>query len=270
MRSTASGSSSCDDPCGDREVARPTPQACRAPPRAAHTRRRGRRRSRKNRWCATADPDFSRPEPRDARSSAPARALSARRGGGSRPLSVTGPGSARPVHGPVVAHRGLRPGHALRRPDLQTARPHHRHARDDPPRHWGRRARPPAARPAGARRRAVRHRDFAPLLRGVDLEPVLAYARSALGERPLTGPQLRAALAERFPLHDAAALGYACRCKLALVQVPPRGVWGEAAQVTVATAESWLGKPLDRSASRSTSSSSATSPRSGQRSSRTS
>ena len=94
----------------------------------------------------------------------------------------------------------------------------------------------------------ARHRDFAPLLRGVELEPVLAYARTALGERPLTGPQLRAALAERFPLHDAAALAYACRCKLALVQVPPRGVWGKAAQVTVATAESWLGKPLDRSA----------------------
>ena len=46
-----------------------------------------------------------------------------------------------------------------------------------------------------------------------------------------------------FALHDAAALAYACRCKLALVQVPPRGVWGKAAQVTVATAESWLGKP---------------------------
>ena len=115
----------------------------------------------------------------------------------------------------------------------------------------------------------VRHRDFAPLLRGVELEPVLAYARTALGERPLTGPQLRAALAERFPLHDAAALGYACRCKLALVQVPPRGVWGKAAQVTVATAESWLGKPLDRSATLDESSS-ATSPRSGRRPSRTS
>ncbi len=94
----------------------------------------------------------------------------------------------------------------------------------------------------------VRHRDFAPALRGVDLEPVLAYARAALGERPLTGPQLRAALAETFPRHDAAALAYACRCKLALVQVPPRGLWGKTAQVTVATAESWLGAPLDRSA----------------------
>jgi hypothetical protein len=92
----------------------------------------------------------------------------------------------------------------------------------------------------------ARHRDFAPALRGVDLEAVLAHARRILGERPLTGPQLRAALAERFPQHDAAALAYACRCRLALVQVPPRGLWGRSAQVTVATAESWLGRPSAR------------------------
>jgi Winged helix DNA-binding domain len=89
----------------------------------------------------------------------------------------------------------------------------------------------------------ARHRDFAPRLREVDLEPVLAYARQVLAE-PRTGPQLRAALAERFPEHDPAALAYACRCLLALVQVPPRGVWGRTAQVTSATAEAWLGRPL--------------------------
>ena len=82
---------------------------------------------------------------------------------------------------------------------------------------------------------------------GLDLEPVLAHGRIALGGRPLTGPQLRASLAERFPHYDPAALAYACRCKLALVQTPPRGLWGRTAQVTVATAESWLGEPLDRS-----------------------
>lgn len=93
----------------------------------------------------------------------------------------------------------------------------------------------------------ARHRDFAPVSEGLDLEPVLAHGRIALGGRPLTGPQLRASLAERFPHYDPAALAYACRCKLALVQTPPRGLWGRTAQVTVATAESWLGEPLDRS-----------------------
>jgi hypothetical protein len=89
-----------------------------------------------------------------------------------------------------------------------------------------------------------RHPEFAPRLRGVDLEPVLAFARRLLAERPRTGGELRAALAERFPEHDPAALAYACRCLLPLVQVPPRGVWGRTAQVSSTTAEAWLGRPL--------------------------
>ena len=90
----------------------------------------------------------------------------------------------------------------------------------------------------------VRHRDHAPHLAGVDLAEVLAFVRPLVAERPRTGPQLRAALADRFPDHDAAALAYACRNHLAFVQVPPRGVWGRSAQVTSTTAEAWLGRPV--------------------------
>jgi hypothetical protein len=90
----------------------------------------------------------------------------------------------------------------------------------------------------------ARHRDYAPALRGIDLAPVLDVARTLLAERPHTGRQLRAALAERFPGPDPAALAYACRCRLALVQVPPRGLWRRSAQVAVTTAEAWLGEPL--------------------------
>ncbi len=90
----------------------------------------------------------------------------------------------------------------------------------------------------------ARHRDYAPALRDVDLDAVLAFARPLLGERPYNGSQLRAAMAERFPDHDAAALAYACRCRLALVQVPPRGLWRRSGQVAVTTAEAWLGAPL--------------------------
>jgi hypothetical protein len=90
----------------------------------------------------------------------------------------------------------------------------------------------------------ARHRDYAPELRGVDLGPVLDVARTVLAEHPHNGRQLRAALAERFPDHDAAALAYACRCRLALVQVPPRGLWRRSAQVALTTAEAWLGAPL--------------------------
>ena len=79
---------------------------------------------------------------------------------------------------------------------------------------------------------------------GVDLAPVLAFARRLFEERPRNGNELRRALAAQFPDLDAAALAYACRNHLALVQVPPRGVWGKSAQVTLTTAEAWLGRPV--------------------------
>src|SRR5687767_12104210 len=94
----------------------------------------------------------------------------------------------------------------------------------------------------------LRRHPEAAALDGVDLEPVLASATSALAEQPLTGKELGAALAERFPGLDGRALALASRCKLALVQVPPRGVWGKTSQVRLTTAESWLGRPLVRDA----------------------
>ena len=90
-----------------------------------------------------------------------------------------------------------------------------------------------------------RHRDHGPNLVGVDLDEVLAFVRPLVAERPRTGPQLRAALSERVPSRDAAALAYACRNHLAFIQVPPRGVWGRSAQVTSTTAEAWLGRAVE-------------------------
>ena len=108
-----------------------------------------------------------------------------------------------------------------------------------------------------------RHPAYAPLLAGVDLAPVMRAAREALAE-PRSTRELRAIMREGFPEHDAAALAYACRCLLPLVQVPPRGVWGRTAQVTLATAESWLGRRRRRSR-RSTTPCCATSRPSGRR-----
>jgi hypothetical protein len=93
-------------------------------------------------------------------------------------------------------------------------------------------------------RELARHSEYGPRLRGTDLGPVLEFARSLLGKQPLNGSQLRAALAEQFPNHDAAALAYTCRNMLALVQVPPRGLWRRTGQVKTMTAESWLGREL--------------------------
>ena len=113
-----------------------------------------------------------------------------------------------------------------------------------------------------------RHRDFSPQLRGVDLDPVVEAGRLAL-EEPRTGTELRAFLAARFPKLDAAALAYACQMRLALVQVPPRGLWRTSAQARWTTAEAWLGPAARRGDPRSTTSCCATSPRSGLRRSRT-
>jgi hypothetical protein len=93
-------------------------------------------------------------------------------------------------------------------------------------------------------RELARHRDHGPALRGTDLGPVLAFARKLLAKEALTGAQLRAALADEFPQHSAAALAYACRNLVALVQVPPRGLWDRSGQVRVMTAEAWLDRAL--------------------------
>ena len=87
-----------------------------------------------------------------------------------------------------------------------------------------------------------RHRDHAPVLREIDLEPVVTAARELLDERPRTGTELRQLLGERFPGPSPAALVYAAQMRLALVQPPPRGQWGRTAQVSWTTAEAWLGR----------------------------
>jgi hypothetical protein len=92
-----------------------------------------------------------------------------------------------------------------------------------------------------------RHRDYSPELRDLELEPIVAFGRSLLDERPRTGTELRALFAERFPDLSAAALVYACQMRLALVQPPPRGLWRRGAKVAWTTAEAWLGRPLDGS-----------------------
>lgn len=91
----------------------------------------------------------------------------------------------------------------------------------------------------------TRHSEHARHLVDVDLTPVLAAARPWLDEHPSTGTELRARLAGAFPQLDAAALAYACRNHLALVQVPPRGLWRRGGAVRSTTAEHWLGRPLD-------------------------
>ena len=78
-------------------------------------------------------------------------------------------------------------------------------------------------------------------LKGVDLAELAAAAAALLGETALTRAELGRRLAPRWPDHDPASLAYAATHLLHLVQVPPRGLWGEYGQATFFLAAAWLG-----------------------------
>ena len=82
-------------------------------------------------------------------------------------------------------------------------------------------------------------------LKGLDLDAVAAAGRALLEEKPRTGRELGALLAERWPDRAPISLAHAVRGREPLVQVPPRGIWGESGPAAHTTAESWLGRPLD-------------------------
>jgi len=85
---------------------------------------------------------------------------------------------------------------------------------------------------------------FGRAIQGVDTDALVAMVRGLIEERPRTRAELRPLLAERWPDRDSdamSAIGYL----LPVVQVPPRGVWGQGGRATWTTAESWLGRPLE-------------------------
>ena len=78
--------------------------------------------------------------------------------------------------------------------------------------------------------------------RGVDMDALCAVARAAVEKKALTLAELRPILAAKFPEFDATALSYAFHYITPLVQVPPRGLWGEGGLPRVTTIETWLKK----------------------------
>jgi hypothetical protein len=80
-------------------------------------------------------------------------------------------------------------------------------------------------------------------LEGVDLDRLAVLAREFVEAGPRTMKQLREALLAEWPDADPQALAIAARCRLPLVQVTPRGLWGRSGQVALTTAEHWLGRP---------------------------
>jgi hypothetical protein len=85
---------------------------------------------------------------------------------------------------------------------------------------------------------------FMSRLAGVDLKALLAAGRRLLDESPRSAAELRPLLNKRWPGRDADALAAAVHFLLPVVQVPPRGLWGESGQARHASVETWLGKDL--------------------------
>ncbi|MET7601955.1 winged helix DNA-binding domain-containing protein [Streptomyces avermitilis] len=82
-------------------------------------------------------------------------------------------------------------------------------------------------------------------LAGVDLDRLTAVSRELVEAAPRTMKQLREALLVEWPNADPQSLAVAARCRLPLVQVTPRGLWGRSGQVALTTAEHWLGRPAE-------------------------
>jgi hypothetical protein len=83
---------------------------------------------------------------------------------------------------------------------------------------------------------------FGRALDGLDLEQVATDGRALIDERPRTFGELGKALATSYEGRDPLALAMAVRTGLALVQPPPRGVWGKGVRALHTTVEGWLGQ----------------------------
>jgi hypothetical protein len=78
----------------------------------------------------------------------------------------------------------------------------------------------------------------------VKLAAIVAAGREIVEREPCTNMELGRRLLRRFPGYDAQTLGYAIRNHAALVQLPPRGVWGKSGAPVLTTAEAWLRQRL--------------------------
>ena len=85
---------------------------------------------------------------------------------------------------------------------------------------------------------------FGKHLKGLDLNQVEAAARKLLEKQPLSFNELGKLLEKRWPSRDPGALANAVRAMVPLVQIPPRGTWGEGGLATHVPADCWLGRPL--------------------------
>lgn len=92
--------------------------------------------------------------------------------------------------------------------------------------------------------------EFARDTAGVDVDELCELGRKLLDEQPRTRNELGELLAARWPGYPMPSLAYTVNHHVPMVQLPPRGVWGQNGPTTWTTVESWLGQPLSGEGSR--------------------
>ncbi len=85
------------------------------------------------------------------------------------------------------------------------------------------------------------------LAKFADLEVLAEAAREVLAE-PRGSKEIGERLGERWPEHDPAELARLAQYLVPALQTPPRGLWGRSGMPAWAEMESWLGRPVDRTA----------------------
>lgn len=86
---------------------------------------------------------------------------------------------------------------------------------------------------------------FARNLAGLDVAEVRAVGRALIEERPQARRELRLAMGERWPDRDPDSLAYSITFLEPVVQVPPRGLWGQNGPAAWTMGPLWLGEALD-------------------------
>ncbi|MFD4640603.1 winged helix DNA-binding domain-containing protein [Lentzea sp. NPDC058436] len=84
---------------------------------------------------------------------------------------------------------------------------------------------------------------FAKRLQGLDLDAVAEAGRRILEDAPQGTADAGKQLKEVWSDREHTVLGNALRNKLALVQLPPRGLWHRSGRAVCTTVETWLGAP---------------------------
>ncbi len=81
-------------------------------------------------------------------------------------------------------------------------------------------------------------------LADIDEQALAAAGRALVEAKPMTFSEIGKRLSEEWPDRNPDALAAAIRTLVPLVQVPPRGLWGQSGQASHTSSEQWLGSSL--------------------------